>query len=1261
MERGRRWLATALCGALMLLVLVIGAGAAGAKKGDFRPVDKVVLFASDGMRPDLMEKYAKGGAMPTYKHLMKHGATGENGMVQAFPPNTGVGWYSIATGTFPSEHGSTNNTFHRTGETNFNNSTSFSTAGILQADSIANAAERAGKKVAQIEWVGGRNAGIAGPTVDFANFFSTRGVLTFPAVTTEQNGAASFGISYQVAAFTPAAGWTGVPASDPAAPAMQAVLSVGTTFAAQNPTRTYDVYVYDSVVDGTAKYDHVVLVRSGAAKNGALASVNLGVGDFKEIKLRGADGLIGARAGQTAGFYTKLIDLKTTAGAISGFKLYFTSVERVIATCSTAACNALPAGGAGEDRLEKYIADNLPTAVSADFAPEEAGIIDEDTYVQQGRDLEAAYGDAVLQYVLHTLQPDTDLALVGYPFTDEVSHQFMGLVTPKDPDGSANPCYDAAPKFDDVVCTPNQAHAVARREAYIESAYHEADAKLGLARSLMGGNPTTFAGSDHGFGAQRYAVNATAVLNAAKVHNTATNVDVSLHASNANASNCRADNADLAKACWAGGTIQIYVNPTLPNGITYEAVRTAAIDAFQSLTDPGNPGKPVVMKIMKKEELRDVDGSDSLHPNRSGDVVVVTMPPYQSDAGTNGQKIALSHFFGQHGYLPNYASKIGNVNMHATFVAGGPGIKHKQNATGLRAVDVAPTIAFLMDIPGPLNARGNILYDVIDQAGHLEEATILYLSDFHGQLTPLTQTSDSFGPSFGIGGAAFLKPWLEKYREEAVGKTLTLHGGDAVGASPPISNFFGDVPTMKVLNMIGLTADTLGNHNFDRGSQYLRNTLIPEARFPYLSANAVFASNGKLPPEWQASKVFNLHGGFKLGVIGYTLPQLADLIFPGNLDPFVIEDPAATVNAEAKKLAGKTDALVAVGHIGGDGSVLTAPTGQLMDLANGLHGVDVVLGGHTHTEYITTAANGALVAESPNSGTQFTRIRVVVNSRDNEVVYKTADFHKTWNIGVTPDPDISAYVADLNSQLAPIFNTVIGSATKAIPRTDQCGRADGRLCESLIGDVATDAYRATYNTDFAITNSGGLRADLTCPTVDIAGDFCPAFTPPPYTITRGQVLAVLPFGNLAFTVTIHGGAELKTFLENGVSLMPSAQGRFPQVSGLCFTYDISKPAGSRVLSAVRQAANGSCTGAPIDLTSSSPDFMLVENDFMATGGDGYPNVFARGTTQNTADQVLADYIAAHSPVSPSVLAPPSGRVNCTSSGATPCPILVPSP
>ena len=72
--------------------------------------------------------------------------------------------------------------------------------------------------------------------------------------------------------------------------------------------------------------------------------------------------------------------------------------------------------------------------------------------------------------------------------------------------------------------------------------------------------------------------------------------------------------------------------------------------------------------------------------------------------------IALSHFFGQHGYLPNYVDLANNINMHADFVLAGPGVKHLTDVAGLRAVDVAPTLSFLMGIPGPQNARGAILY-----------------------------------------------------------------------------------------------------------------------------------------------------------------------------------------------------------------------------------------------------------------------------------------------------------------------------------------------------------------------------------------------------------------------------------------------------------------------------------------------------------------------------------------------------------------------
>jgi 2',3'-cyclic-nucleotide 2'-phosphodiesterase (5'-nucleotidase family) len=268
----------------------------------------------------------------------------------------------------------------------------------------------------------------------------------------------------------------------------------------------------------------------------------------------------------------------------------------------------------------------------------------------------------------------------------------------------------------------------------------------------------------------------------------------------------------------------------------------------------------------------------------------------------------------------------------------------------------------------------------------------------------------------------------------------------------------------------------------------------------------------------------------------------------------------------------------------------------------------------------------------------------VVDTKTKKVIYKTADFHKPWVIGVTGDAAIQARIDNLNAQLTPFLGTVIGSSQVQILRSDVCGRADGRLCESLVGDVTTDAMRTTYSpigVEFAITNSGGLRDALTCPPAGGGSGLCPAFTPPPYLITRGQVLAVLPFNNIVVTLQVTG-SELKNMLENGVSLMPAANGRFPQVSGLCFSYNIEAAAGNRVTGAVRQAPDGTCTGAAIDLTSAST-YMIAENDFMAAGGDGYPNFVARAATQNIMDQVLADYVSGPAgTLKPAI----QGRIKC---------------
>ena len=949
----------------------------------------------------------------------------------------------------------------------------------------------------------------------------------------------------------------------------------------------------------------------------------------------------------------KAIDLNAD---LSKFRLYFTSVQRANATY-----NAL--GPAGSTDFEEKLNRDFPTSTAADFAPMEAGIVDEDTYVEQGLMWKDAHW-AYLQYILGPapsgLGIKPDLLLVGSPTTDEFQHQFTGLVTPTDIDGNPNPFYDDLTN-DDV---PDG--RVAIREGYIRSAYQEADRTLDLARDLVNVETNTFVSSDHGFAPQWYAVNVSKVL-----------VDLGLQ-EREQSGNCRKAANDpgtttpgdtLAKECHAGGTSQIYINlagrdpavgntPQVP-AASYEAVRNQIIAAFQNMDDPNLPGfQQVVLKVMKKEELRNVDGTDGLHPSRSGDVVVVFRPPYQTDAQTPGQLVAPSQFFGQHGYLPNLVNIPRNVNMHATFIAAGPGIRKQSPVAGVRAIDLAPTLAYLMGIPGPQNARGKILRQLFPNPGQLKEITILDISDYHGQLVPLTEAADTLAgggaanPIFGIGGSAFLKPWFDAYRAEAPGGSITVAAGDSIGATPPISSFFDDKPTIEFMNLMGFSADGLGNHNFDKGATFFRTEIVPLANFPYLSSNIVDAA-GKTPPEWKPSQVFDAFDGAKLGLVGFSNEDIPELTRPGALDPFHVDPRIPRVQAEVNRLsANGIGPIVVMGHDGATAGTLDNPTGPIVDLADALAGVDVVIGDHTNFQVVSTRPNGVLVVENLSKGVRFTRVRLIVNTKTKEVVYKTADFHKPWNIGVTPDPAIQARIDALNEELKPILGTVIGQSTVEVLRSDSCGRVDGRLCESKVGDVVTDAMRTGFETDFAITNSGGLRAQLTCPLAGGGDGLCP-IPSPPWQITRGQVLAVLPFGNTVVTLDVNG-AELKTMLENGVSRMPAADGRFPQVSGLCFTYNISAPAGSRVTGAVRQAADGTCTGAPVDLTAAAM-YHIAENDFMVTGGDGYPNFASRAHTREIMDQTTANYITANTPISPAI----QGRINCTTSGAIACPVVTP--
>jgi predicted AlkP superfamily pyrophosphatase or phosphodiesterase len=526
----RRFVGVAAVVAVIGAGLVASIGSAGARTSAAQSsssagADKLLFFAADGMRQDAVERYAAQGAVPGFHGLLRHGAHASgNGLLTQAPPNTGAGWFTLATGAWPGVHGSTNNTFHVNGST-FTNSTSFSGANVLQAETVAQAAERGGKRVAQIEWVGGRSGAISGPTLDFRNFRSGRGVVTnYTAPSDNPAFIASFGLQYDKNDPADATGWSDVPQSF--SPAKELRLRV---LDGNPPVDKYglNAFIYDSRDDNQTRYDHVLFSRT---KDGDDAVGDLREGQIADVKVTIHDG--GSLEGKTGAM---LVKVERLAPDLSQVRLFHTSVTRAIATWP-----AWPGEPGFTGSFEDFVAERFPSSQAGDFAVLEAGIVSEETYIQQQQYWEVAY-HPLIKYVLDTYKPD--LALVGYPGTDEIQHQFLGLVTRKLPNGANNPAYD------DVEVNGTPDHRVTQREAFIRDAHAGADATMRLAQQHMRNRDlTTFVSSDHGFAPQFAAIDASKVL-----------VDLGL-LSRPQTSNCRVntnaaagpvETIGKAKACWA--------------------------------------------------------------------------------------------------------------------------------------------------------------------------------------------------------------------------------------------------------------------------------------------------------------------------------------------------------------------------------------------------------------------------------------------------------------------------------------------------------------------------------------------------------------------------------------------------------------------------------------------------------------------------------------------------------------------------------------
>ena len=334
-----------------------------------------------------------------------------------------------------------------------------------------------------------------------------------------------------------------------------------------------------------------------------------------------------------------------------------------------------------------------------------------------------------------------------------------------------------------------------------------------------------------------------------------------------------------------------------PVNAAFQQVAAADVDAtvaqikaaFLGLTDTndwthdGQPeGWKVIDRAFTKAEARYIPNgpgstADMAHPTRTGDLVVFSFPPYQFDAATPGTLIAPSHFFGQHGYVPDVQDIADNVNMRATFLAGGPGIAKGQ--VDAQTIDLAPTLAFILGIPEPQHSQGRVLLDVLKGGPSYKPISIIGLTDFHGQLEPPARSPSTARTRSPVGGAPSWRRCSTRRRPTCPGRSSSLASGDNVGASPPNSGLLQDMPAIDVENAWGLDATSYGNHEFDYGVDRL---LMQQdrANFPFLATNIVETATGEAPDWVTPSAVFTVNG-IQVGVIGAELKKTPELVSAG--------------------------------------------------------------------------------------------------------------------------------------------------------------------------------------------------------------------------------------------------------------------------------------------------------------------------------------------------------------------------------------------
>ena len=341
---------------------------------------------------------------------------------------------------------------------------------------------------------------------------------------------------------------------------------------------------------------------------------------------------------------------------------------------------------------------------------------------------------------------------------------------------------------------------------------------------------------------------------------------------------------------------------------------------------------------------------------------------------------------------------------------------------------------------------------------------------------------------------------------------------------------------VELLSAAGVDVSVPGNHDFNYGSARLE-VLAKNFKGTELASNVVRRKNKKFV--FQPYKIYKM-AGLKIGVFGLSTPESAYKTNPKNVETIEFLDPIMQSKLMIAKLRSKVDVLICVMHMGlDDSSEFTSER-----IARETHGIDVIIDGHSHTTLPEGLTVGkTLIAQTGSYGNWLGRVDVTVDK--HMITSKRArllDVAAVKEIASTPDPTVAAKLIEIDRANDTILSEVVTQSERRLTSA----RNVIRCGESELGNLVADAFRWKTKADIAICNGGGLRADL-----------------PSGAVTRGNMLAIFPFGNTLEVREISGGT-IREMLEHSVFAYPAEFGGFLSVSGMTFSFDPTAPSGKRV-------------------------------------------------------------------------------------------------